>query len=257
MKNIYLKGGLNKNLIFKLNFYAQKKSIYNNRYKALNILNLKKLPDWYFFETPYINYNKLFYFSRFLNKQIIVFKNNLIKAADIIFNSSSINISLKNFLDKQGLIYISIFKAIKFYNKIYIKYINTSININDNFFITINSIVFSEGSFCYIIKNNYCIFELNTYFISSIENFAQFEKTLIILNKNTFLHYLEGCSAPSYTESQLHIASVELILKINSYINYTTIQNWYRGNIYNEGGVYNYTTKRALCLKTLIYLGFK
>eukprot|EP00921_Rhytidocystis_pertsovi_P019356 GHVQ01030668.1.p1 GENE.GHVQ01030668.1~~GHVQ01030668.1.p1 ORF type:complete len:444 (+),score=-55.27 GHVQ01030668.1:15992-17323(+) len=257
MKNFFLKGGLNKNLIYKIKKRnIENKFFFNKKFIFLQNLKKIKLPDWCFNDLSIINYNKLFYFSsaseinsNLINKiKKINLKNKYTKIIDLIFDSNSIFYTMKDFLEKQGIIYISLYKSLKIYFKIINKYINNIVFIYDNFFSIINSIIYSEGSFCYIYKNILCIFELNTFFFTNTENFAQFEKTLIIVNKNSIIYYLEGCTAPKYKESQLHSAVVELFINYNSKINYYTIQNWYKGNNIGEGGIYNLTTKRGICM---------
>jgi len=126
--------------------------------------------------------------------------------------------------------------------------LGTIVPIGDNFFSALNSAVFSDGSFCYIPKNIQCPIELSTYFRINDEFSGQFERTLIIAEENSFVSYLEGCTAPRYETNQLHAAVVELIALENAEIKYSTVQNWYAGNENGVGGVYNFVTKRGLCV---------
>ena len=119
--------------------------------------------------------------------------------------------------------------------------------IGDNYFAALNSAVFSDGSFCYIPKNTRCPLELSTYFRINNQESGQFERTLIIADSNSYVSYLEGCTAPQYDTNQLHAAIVELIAFENAEIKYSTVQNWYSGNSQGIGGIYNFVTKRGLC----------
>nr|QEM01899.1 cysteine desulfurase activator complex subunit SufB [Nephromyces sp. ex Molgula occidentalis] len=263
-----IKGGLNYTTLLKIiNELIEPNFIKIFRFKALNKLRFLRQPDWCFFEIPDINYDKILYYSKpinLANNEIIskldktfeklgISKKQQKKlsntAIDLIFDSISISNIIEPFLSKSGIIFIPLFKAIKKYSYLINKYLGTVISFNDNFFAALNSTVFSEGSFCYIPKNIKCNFNLSTYFRTNLENFAQFERTLLIASENSSLTYLEGCTAPIYNESQLHVAIVEIIAKKFSYIKYSTIQNWYKGNIIGEGGLYNLTTKRGICFE--------
>jgi len=170
-------------------------------------------------------------------------------AMDVIFDSVSISNQMGPFLAKTGVIFLPLFKAIKEVPYLIKRYLGTVVSIEDNFFSALNTAVFSEGSFCYIPKDTVCNFDLSTYFRTNSENFAQFERTLLIAEENSSVTYLEGCTAPLFTESQLHVAIVEIIVKKYANVNYSTVQNWYRGNQIGEGGLYNFTTKRGICME--------
>nr|QEM01810.1 cysteine desulfurase activator complex subunit SufB [Nephromyces sp. ex Molgula occidentalis] len=237
------------------------------RQDSLKKLKQLRQPDWSFFEVPDINYDKLSYYSNPIKNSDTKVENELNDtfeklgisiehqkkltntAIDLVFDSISISNIIEPFLSKTGIIFIPLFKAINKYSYLIKKYLGTIVSNNDNFFSALNSAVFSEGSFCYIPKNIKCNFDLSTYFRTNSENFAQFERTLLIAGENSSLTYLEGCTAPLYSESQLHVAIVEIIAKSNSSIKYATIQNWYRGNQIGEGGLYNLTTKRGICFE--------
>ena len=128
------------------------------------------------------------------------------------------------------------------------KFLGTVISSGDNFFASLNSAVFSDGSFCYIPRNVECPLELSTYFRINDKDAGQFERTLIVAEKNSSVNYLEGCTAPQFSENQLHAAIVELIAFDNAKIKYSTVQNWYSGNEKGIGGIYNFVTKRGLCI---------
>lgn len=168
-------------------------------------------------------------------------------AIDAIFDSVSIGTTFKEELSKVGVIFSPISEAIKSYPELVKKYLGTVVPIGDNYFAALNSAVFSEGSFCYIPENIICPLELSTYFRINNEESGQFERTLIIADKNSQVSYLEGCTAPKFDKNQLHAAIVELVALENAEIKYSTVQNWYSGDDRGIGGVYNFVTKRGLC----------
>jgi Fe-S cluster assembly protein SufB len=169
-------------------------------------------------------------------------------AVDAVFDSISIGTTFKEKLAKFGVIFCSISEAIQFYPKLVEKFLGSVVSSGDNFFAALNSAVFSDGSFCYIPQNTVCPLELSTYFRINDKEAGQFERTLIIAEKNSSVNYLEGCTAPQFSENQLHAAIVELITFENARINYSTVQNWYSGNELGIGGIFNFVTKRGLCL---------
>ena len=169
-------------------------------------------------------------------------------AVDIVFDSVSIATTFKNELKKDGIIFSSISEAIQDYPEMIEKYLGSVVPIGDNYFSALNSAVFTDGSFCYIPENVKCPLDLSTYFRINDQNSGQFERTLIIADKNSQVNYLEGCTAPQYDTNQLHAAIVELIALENASIKYSTVQNWYAGNEYAKGGIYNFVTKRGLCI---------
>jgi Fe-S cluster assembly protein SufB len=169
-------------------------------------------------------------------------------AVDAVFDSISIATTYKEKLAKDGVIFCSISDAILFYPNLVKKFLGTVVSPGDNFFAALNSAVFSDGSFCYIPQNVNCSMELSTYFRLNDKESGQFERTLIIVEKNGFVNYLEGCTAPKYSENQLHAAIVELIAFDNAKIKYSTVQNWYSGNKEGIGGIYNFVTKRGLVI---------
>ncbi|RZL51204.1 MAG: Fe-S cluster assembly protein SufB [Pedobacter sp.] len=169
-------------------------------------------------------------------------------AVDAIFDSISIGTTYKEKLAKAGVIFCSISEAIKEYPELVKKFLGSVVPSNDNFFAALNSAVFTDGSFCYIPKNTKCPLELSTYFRINDKVSGQFERTLIITETNSEVSYLEGCTAPQYDENQLHAAIVELIAFANSSIRYSTVQNWYSGDEHGKGGIYNFVTKRGICI---------
>ena len=168
-------------------------------------------------------------------------------AVDIVMDSVSVATTFRDTLAKKGIIFCSISDAIKEYPDLVKKYIGKIIPRTDNYYAALNSAVFSDGSFCYIPKGVRCPMELSTYFRINQAGTGQFERTLVIADKDSYVSYLEGCTAPSRDENQLHAAVVELIALDGAEIKYSTVQNWYPGNKYGKGGVYNFVTKRGLC----------
>ena len=169
-------------------------------------------------------------------------------AVDAVFDSVSIATTYREKLAKSGVIFCSISEAIKYYPNLVEQFLGSVISAGDNFFAALNSAVFSDGSFCYIPQNVTCPLELSTYFRINDKDSGQFERTLIIAEKNSSVNYLEGCTAPQFSENQLHAAIVELIAFENANIKYSTVQNWYSGDEQGVGGIYNFVTKRGLCI---------
>lgn len=168
-------------------------------------------------------------------------------AMDFVMDSESVFTSFKDELNKKGIIFCSISEAIKEHGDLVQKYIGTVVPARDNYYSALNSAVFSDGSFVYIPKGVRCPMELSTYFRINAENTGQFERTLIIADDDSYVSYLEGCTAPMRDENQLHAAVVELVAHDRAEIKYSTVQNWYPGDANGKGGVYNFVTKRGIC----------
>ena len=168
-------------------------------------------------------------------------------AVDIVMDSVSVATTFKETLAEKGIIFCSISEAIQEHPELVRKYIGTVVPPKDNYFAALNSAVFSDGSFCYIPKGVQCPMELSTYFRINQAGTGQFERTLVVADESSYVSYLEGCTAPSRDENQLHAAVVELIALDRAEIKYSTVQNWYPGNKEGKGGVYNFVTKRGLC----------
>ena len=173
--------------------------------------------------------------------------NNI--AMDIVVDSVSVATTFKETLNEKGIIFCSISEAIKEHPELVKKYIGTVVPTTDNFYAALNSAVFSDGSFCYIPKGVRCPMELSTYFRINQAGTGQFERTLLIADEGSYVSYLEGCTAPSRDENQLHAAVVELIAMNDAEIKYSTVQNWFPGDKEGKGGVFNFVTKRALAEK--------
>jgi Fe-S cluster assembly protein SufB len=168
-------------------------------------------------------------------------------AVDAVFDSVSVGTTFKKQLAEKGVIFCSFSEAVQEHPDLVRKYLGLVVPYTDNFFATLNSAVFTDGSFCYIPKGVRCPMELSTYFRINAANTGQFERTLIIADEGAHVSYLEGCTAPMRDENQLHAAVVELIALDNAEIKYSTVQNWYPGDENGKGGIYNFVTKRGLC----------
>ncbi len=169
-------------------------------------------------------------------------------AVDAVFDSISVGTTHQSELAKHGVIFCSMSEAIAHHPELVKKYLGSVVPYTDNFFASLNSAVFSDGSFCYIPKGVRCPLELSTYFRINAENTGQFERTLIIAEDSSYVSYLEGCTAPMRDTNQLHAAVVELVALDNAEIKYSTVQNWYSGDKAGKGGIYNFVTKRGKCV---------
>ena len=263
--------GLNEHVI---KLISQKKDepkfLLEFRLKAYKKWQQMKCPEWAHIKFSEINYQDIIYYSapklkKTLNSLDEV-DEELLKtfeklgislneqkrltnvAVDAVFDSVSVATTFKEELAEQGIIFCSLSEAVQEYPKLIEKYLGTVVPIGDNYFSALNSAVFTDGSFCYIPKNVKCPLDLSTYFRINDQKSGQFERTLIIADDNSSVSYLEGCTAPQYDNNQLHAAIVELIAFSNATIKYSTVQNWYAGDEYGEGGIYNFVTKRGLCV---------
>ena len=240
------------------------------RLKAFNRLKSLKEPNWQKPKYPKIDYQDLYYYSAPKNfkekpksldevdpKLIETYKKLGIPldeqkrlsgvAVDAVFDSVSVATTFKDELTKKGIIFCSISEAIQKHPELVKKYLGSVIPLTDHYFATLNSAVFTDGSFVYIPPNVRCPMELSTYFRINASQTGQFERTLIIADKNSYVSYLEGCTAPMRDENQLHAANVELVALDDAEIKYSTVQNWYPGDEEGKGGIYNFVTKRGAC----------
>ncbi|HPE17755.1 MAG TPA: Fe-S cluster assembly protein SufB [Tenuifilaceae bacterium] len=168
-------------------------------------------------------------------------------AVDAVMDSISVKTTFRETLAEQGIIFCSMSEAIREHPDLVKKYLASVVPVTDNFFAALNSAVFSDGSFCYIPKGVRCPMELSTYFRINAANTGQFERTLIVADDNSYVSYLEGCTAPQRDENQLHAAVVEIVTMENAEVKYSTVQNWYPGDKNGKGGIYNFVTKRGIC----------
>ncbi len=240
------------------------------RLKAFSKWKKMTEPKWANLNFPKINYQDIYYYSapkgfekkpkdlsevdpkliETYNKLGIPLEEQKVLAGvavDVVFDSVSVATTYKGELEKLGIIFCSIGEAIQKHPELIKKYLGSVIPPGDHSFSALNSAVFTDGSFVYIPENVKCPMELSTYFRINSENTGQFERTLIIADKGSYVSYLEGCTAPKRDENQLHAANVELIALENAEIKYSTVQNWYPGDEEGKGGIYNFVTKRGIC----------
>jgi Fe-S cluster assembly protein SufB len=168
-------------------------------------------------------------------------------AIDVVVDSVSVATTFKDTLMKKGIIFMSFSEAVKEHPELVREYLGSVVPSSDNYYAALNSAVFTDGSFCYIPKGVKCPMELSTYFRINEAGTGQFERTLIVADEGSYVSYLEGCTAPSRDENQLHAAVVEIMVKKEAEVKYSTVQNWYPGDKEGKGGVYNFVTKRAMC----------
>ena len=263
--------GLNENII---RLISSKKDepewMLDWRLKAFEIWNKMKEPEWAKVNYPKIDYQDIYYYSAPKNteklKSLDEVDPELLKtyeklgiplneqkalagvAVDAVFDSVSVVTTFRKQLEEKGVIFCPISEAIKNHPELVKKYIGSVIPRHDNYFSALNSAVFTDGSFVYIPKGVRCPMELSTYFRINEKNTGQFERTLIIADDDSYVSYLEGCTAPQRDENQLHAAVVELITHDNAEIKYSTVQNWFPGDENGKGGIFNFVTKRGSCL---------
>ena len=168
-------------------------------------------------------------------------------AVDAVIDSVSVATTFKDKLSELGIVFCSFSEAVQEHPELVKKYLGSVVPVNDNYYAALNSAVFSDGSFCYIPKGVRCPMELSTYFRINAANTGQFERTLIVAEDDSYVSYLEGCTAPMRDENQLHAAVVEIYAAKNAEVKYSTVQNWYPGDKNGNGGIYNFVTKRGLC----------
>ena len=261
--------GLNKNTVIKIsNIKKEPKWLLDWRLKAFERWTKMSEPKWSNLKYPKIDFQDICYYSAPKKKKLKSLDEvdpELLKtydklgipldeqkmlsgvAVDAVFDSVSVATTFKETLKKAGVIFCSFSEAVKDYPDLVKKYLGTVVSRTDNYYAALNAAVFSDGSFVYIPKNTKCPMELSTYFRINAANTGQFERTLIIAEDNSYVSYLEGCTAPMRDENQLHAAVVELIALENAEIKYSTVQNWYPGDKNGKGGIYNFVTKRGLC----------
>ena len=264
--------GLNEDII---RFISSKKNepqwLLDYRLKAFEIWSNMQEPDWAHVKYDRPNFQDISYYSAPKQKKELAsldevdpeLRKTMDKlgismeeqkrlsgvAVDFVMDSVSVATSFKDKLAELGIIFCPISDAIKEHPELVKKYLGTVVPTRDNFFSALNSAVFSDGSFCYIPKGVKCPMELSTYFRINEAGTGQFERTLLIADEDSYVSYLEGCTAPQRDENQLHAAVVELIALDNAEIKYSTVQNWYPGDENGVGGVFNFVTKRGICHK--------
>jgi len=239
------------------------------RLNAFSTFKKMKSPNWANLKIPKIDFQEISYYSAPKQKSKLKSLKDvdpeLLKtfeklgislkeqerlsgvAVDAVIDSVSIGTTFKEKLNELGIIFCSFSEAVEEHPELIKKYLGMIVPKNDNYFAALNSAVFSDGSFCYIPKGVRCPMELSTYFRINASNTGQFERTLIIADDNSYVSYLEGCTAPMRDENQLHAAVVEIFAGENAEVKYSTIQNWYPGDKNGKGGIYNFVTKRGIC----------
>lgn len=239
------------------------------RLKAFRHWQTMKMPDWAHLKLPKINYQDIIYYAA--PRQQAKYKNldevdpELIDtfnklgipleeqkhlsgvAVDAVMDSVSVKTTFRETLAELGIIFCSFSEAVREHPDLVKKYMGSVVPYTDNFFAALNSAVFSDGSFCYIPKGVRCPMELSTYFRINAFNTGQFERTLLVADDDSYVSYLEGCTAPQRDENQLHAAIVEIIAHDNAEVKYSTVQNWYPGDKNGKGGIFNFVTKRGIC----------
>ena len=238
------------------------------RLKAFRKWQTMKMPEWAHLTIPEINYQSISYYGApkkktlksldevdpelldTFNKLGIPLEEQMALsgiAVDAVMDSISVKTTFKESLAEKGIIFCSFSDAVQHHPDLVQKYMSSVVPIGDNFFAALNSAVFSDGSFVYIPKGVRCPMELSTYFRINAENTGQFERTLIVADDDSYVSYLEGCTAPMRDENQLHAAIVEIVAMNNAEVKYSTVQNWYPGDKNGVGGIYNFVTKRGIC----------
>lgn len=262
--------GLNEDIIRMLS--ARKKEpdfMLEFRLKAFRHWQTMKMPHWAHLVIPEINYQDIIYYAAPKQKASLSSLDEvdpeLLKtfdklgipldeqkrltgvAVDAVMDSVSVKTTFRETLAELGIIFCSFSEAVREHPDLVKKYMGSVVPYTDNFFASLNSAVFSDGSFCFIPRGVRCPMELSTYFRINAANTGQFERTLIIAEEDSYVSYLEGCTAPMRDENQLHAAIVEIIALENAEVKYSTVQNWYPGDRNGKGGVYNFVTKRGMC----------
>jgi Fe-S cluster assembly protein SufB len=238
------------------------------RLKAYRYWLTMEMPKWAHLEIPDIDYQEIIFYAAPRKKNpnstdeidpelketfdklgIPLNEQKILSgvAVDAVMDSSSIKTTFSETLSEQGIIFCSMSEAIREHPDLIKKYLASVVPTTDNYFASLNSAVFSDGSFCYIPKGVRCPMELSTYFRINAANTGQFERTLIVAEADSYVSYLEGCTAPVRDENQLHAAVVEIVALDNAEVKYSTVQNWYPGDKNGKGGIYNFVTKRGIC----------
>ena len=240
------------------------------RLKAYHYWLTMNMPTWGHLNIPEIDYQAISYYAaptkkkapnsleevdpeliKTFNKLGIPLEEQMAlsgMAVDAVMDSVSVKTTYKEHLIEKGIIFCSFNEAVREHPDLVKKYLGSVVSYRDNFFAALNSAVFSDGSFVYIPKGVRCPMELSTYFRINAQGTGQFERTLIIADDESYVSYLEGCTAPMRDENQLHAAIVEIIVHDHAEVKYSTVQNWYPGDVNGKGGVYNFVTKRGNCL---------
>ena len=265
-----IRKGLDEDIVRTISLKKEEPSwLLDFRLKAFRYWQTLEMPEWAHLNVPPIDYQDIIYYAapkkREDPKSLDEVDPELLKtfdklgiplheqkilsgmAVDAVMDSVSVKTTLKEELAENGIIFCSFSEAVKHHPDLVQKYLGSVVGYRDNFFAALNSAVFSDGSFAYIPKGVRCPIELSTYFRINAANTGQFERTLIVADDDSYVSYLEGCTAPRRDENQLHAAIVEIIANEHAEVKYSTVQNWYPGDKNGKGGIYNFVTKRGLC----------
>ena len=266
----YVPKGLNEDIV---RLISAKKNepdwLLESRLNAFRYWQTMEMPDWAHLNIPPIDYQDIIYYAapkkKEVSKSLDEVDPELLRtfdklgiplheqkmfsgmAVDAVMDSVSVKTTYKDNLAEKGIIFCSFSEAVQHYPDLVKKYLGSVVSYRDNFFAALNSAVFSDGSFVYIPKGVRCPMELSTYFRINAINTGQFERTLIVADDDSYVSYLEGCTAPMRDKNQLHAAIVEIIVLENAEVKYSTVQNWYPGDKQGKGGIYNFVTKRGIC----------
>lgn len=267
-----IQAGLNEEVVRRISFKKEEPEfLLQWRLKAFHHWQKLIEPSWAFITYPPIDYQNIIYYAAPAEQKkyesLAQVDPELLRtyeklgipldeqkklagvAVDAVFDSVSIATTYKQELEKHGIIFCSFSDAAKKHPELVKRYLGSVVPYSDNYFASLNSAVFSDGTFVYVPAGVRCPLELSTYFRINAEKTGQFERTLIIADQDSYVSYLEGCTAPMRDENQLHAAVVELVAHRNAQIKYSTIQNWYPGDKDGKGGIYNFVTKRGICLE--------
>ncbi|MDR3235990.1 MAG: Fe-S cluster assembly protein SufB [Prevotellaceae bacterium] len=264
----FIPKGLNEHVVRLISSKKQEPEwLLDFRLKAYHKWLTMKMPTWAHLTIPPIPYQDIIYYAApqktaaspqdvdpelaatFSKLGIPLTEHDLLSgiAVDAVFDSVSVKTTYREVLAEKGIIFCSFSEAVRDYPDLVKKYLATVVPLGDNFFAALNSAVFSDGSFCYIPKGVRCPMELSSYFRINAKGTGQFERTLIVADEDSYVSYLEGCTAPQRDENQLHAAVVEIVVMRDAEVKYSTVQNWYPGDKEGRGGIYNFVTKRGVC----------
>ncbi len=270
IENDLAPAGLNEDIIRLISFKKEEPEwMLDFRLKAFRHWQTLAEPEWAHLHYPKINYQDIIYYAAPKKKKelasldevdpelletfnklgISLEEQKMLSgvAVDAVIDSVSVKTTFQDTLAKHGIIFCSFSEAVREHPELVKQYMGTVVPYTDNYFAALNSAVFSDGSFCYIPEGVRCPLELSTYFRINAANTGQFERTLIVADKGSYVSYMEGCTAPQRDENQLHAAIVEIVAMDQAEVKYSTVQNWYPGDKEGKGGVYNFVTKRGLC----------
>jgi Fe-S cluster assembly protein SufB len=262
--------GLNEDIVRLISSKKQEPEwLLDFRLKSYRYWLTMKMPKWANLKIPYIDYNEIIFYSAPKKKPTLTSLDDVDPelrktfdklgipldeqkhltgvAVDAVMDSVSVKTTFKETLAEMGIIFCSFSEAVKEYPDLVRRYLGSVVPHTDNYFATLNSAVFSDGSFCYIPKGVRCPMELSTYFRINAANTGQFERTLLVADEESYVSYLEGCTAPMRDENQLHAAVVEIVAEKSAEVKYSTVQNWYPGDHNGKGGIFNFVTKRGMC----------